>query len=121
MLIDETRTATNMTRSHSRRRQGALLRMGYVYDHRKATPIAGLRMTGMIAPMVLDWPVNGFYNAEVIHRRGPWRSFKAVEFATLEWLNLFNHRRLLEPIGNIPSTEAKDRHYGLPDEQPVAA
>src|SRR3954462_12313562 len=40
--------------------------------------------------------INGLYKAEVIHRRGPWRSFEAVEFATLEWGDWFNHRRLLE-------------------------
>jgi hypothetical protein len=45
--------------------------------------------------------INGLYKAEVIHRRGPWRSFDAVEFATLEWVDWFNNRRLLEPIGNI--------------------
>jgi transposase InsO family protein len=43
--------------------------------------------------------INGLYKAEVIHRRGPWRSFEAVEFATLEWVDWFNNRRLLEPIG----------------------
>lgn len=46
--------------------------------------------------------INGLYKAEVIHRRGPWRSFEVVEFATLTWLDWFNHPRLLEPIGNIP-------------------
>ena len=40
--------------------------------------------------------INGLYKAEVIHRRGPWRSFEAVEFATLEWVDWFNNRRLLE-------------------------
>jgi hypothetical protein len=44
--------------------------------------------------------INGLYKAEVIYRRGPWRSFEAVEFATLEWVDWFNNRRLLEPIGN---------------------
>src|SRR3978361_2338324 len=44
--------------------------------------------------------INGLYKAEVIHRRGPRRSFEAVEFATLEWVDWFNHRRLLEPIGH---------------------
>ena len=51
--------------------------------------------------------INGLYKAEVIHRRGPWRNFEAVEFATLEWVDWFNHRRLLEPIGNIPPAEAE--------------
>jgi len=41
--------------------------------------------------------INGLYKAEVIHRRGPWRNFEAVEFATLEWVDWFNNRRLLEP------------------------
>jgi putative transposase len=50
--------------------------------------------------------INGLHKAEIIHRRGPWRSFEAVEFATLEWVDWFNNRRLLEPIGNPsrPST-----------------
>ena len=45
--------------------------------------------------------INGLYKAEVIHRRS-WQSREAVELATLEWVDWFNHRRLLEPIGNIP-------------------
>ena len=55
--------------------------------------------------------VNGLYKAEVIHRRGPWRSFEAVEFATLEWVDWFNNRRLLAPIGNIPPAEAEAAYY----------
>jgi hypothetical protein len=46
--------------------------------------------------------INGLYKAEVIHRSGPWRSFEAVEFATLEWVDWFNHRRLLEPSATFP-------------------
>jgi transposase InsO family protein len=45
--------------------------------------------------------INGLYKAEIIHRRGPWGSFAAVEFATLEWVDWFNNRRLLEPIGHL--------------------
>jgi putative transposase len=55
--------------------------------------------------------INGLYKAEVIHRRGSWRSFEAVEFATLEWVDWFNRRRLLEPIGNIPPAEAEANYY----------
>ena len=65
--------------------------------------------------------INGLYKAEVIHRRGPWRSFEAVEFATLEWVDWFNNRRLLEPIGNIPPAEAEERYYAMLDEQQKAA
>jgi transposase InsO family protein len=35
--------------------------------------------------------INGLFKAEVIHRRGPWRSFEAVEYATLEWVDWFNN------------------------------
>jgi len=65
--------------------------------------------------------INGLYKAEVIHRRGPWRSFEAVEFATLEWVDWFNHRRLLEPIGNIPPAEAEARYYDQIAAQAMAA
>jgi putative transposase len=51
----------------------------------------------------------GLFKAEVIHRRGPWRSAETVEFATLEWVDWFNNRRLLEPIGNIPPAELSYR------------
>lgn len=65
--------------------------------------------------------INGLYKAEVIHRRGPWRNFEAVEYATLEWVDWFNNRRLLEPIGNIPPVEAEQRYYERLDEQELAA
>ena len=55
--------------------------------------------------------INGLYKTEVVRRRGPWRSLEAVEFATLVWVDWFNHRRLLEPIGNIPPAEAEARYY----------
>ena len=55
--------------------------------------------------------INGLYKAEVIHRRGPWRNVEAVEFATLEWVDWFNNRRLLEPIGDIPPVEFEQAYY----------
>ena len=65
--------------------------------------------------------INGLYKTEVIRRRGPWRNLEAVEFATLEWVDWFNHRRLLEPIGNIPPAEAEARYYALLEEPALAA
>jgi len=65
--------------------------------------------------------INGLYKAEVIHRRGPWRSFEAVEFATLEWVDWFNNRRLLGPIGNVPPAEAERNYYAMLDEPAMAA
>ena len=55
----------------------------------------------------------GLFKAEVIWRRGPWRGIEAVEFATLEWVDWFNHRRLLEPIGHVPPAEAEACYYAM--------
>ena len=55
--------------------------------------------------------VIGLYKTEVIYRRGPWRSFEAVEMATLEWVAWFNNRRLLEPIAYMPPAEYEAAYY----------
>ena len=65
--------------------------------------------------------INGLYKAEVIHRRGPWRNIAAVEMATLEWVDWFNTRRLLEPIGHIPPAEAEANYYAKNDEFDMVA
>ena len=49
--------------------------------------------------------IHGLYKTEVIRKRGPWRSLEDVEFATLEWVDWFNHRRLLGSIGDVPPAE----------------
>jgi transposase InsO family protein len=64
--------------------------------------------------------INGLYKAEVIHRRS-WQNREAVELATLEWVDWFNHRRLLEPIGNIPPAEAEALYYKQLTESAQAA
>ena len=53
----------------------------------------------------------GLYKTELIRRRGPWRGIDDVEYATLEWVDWFNHRRLLEPIGHVPPAEFEKAHY----------
>jgi putative transposase len=57
--------------------------------------------------------INGLYKTEVIHPNGPWRNVDEVEFATLEWVDWFNQRRLLEPIGNVPPAEFEARYDRL--------
>jgi len=66
----------------------------------------------------------GLYKTELIRRRGPWKGIDDVEYATLEWVDWFNHRRLLEPIGDVPpaefeaaywSKEGSDEHATLRD------
>ena len=63
----------------------------------------------------------GLYKAEVIHRRGPWRNLDEVEYATLEWVDWFNNRRLLEPIGNMPPAEYEAPYHLSASQMPMAA
>ena len=65
--------------------------------------------------------INGLYKTEVIRRRGPWRTVEDVEYATLEWVDWFNQRRLLEPIGNVPPAELEMAYYRQLDESAMAA
>jgi putative transposase len=65
--------------------------------------------------------VIGLFKIEVIRRRGPWRNLEAVEFATLDWVDWYNNRRLLEPIGNIPPAEAEERYYAQLEPAAMAA
>ncbi len=55
--------------------------------------------------------INGLYKAEVIHRRGPWKTKQAVELATLEWVAWFNHHRLMEPLGYVPPVEFEANYH----------
>ncbi|GAB3374072.1 IS3 family transposase [Azotobacter armeniacus] len=64
--------------------------------------------------------INGLYKAEVIHRQS-WKNREAVELATLAWVDWFNHRRLLEPIGNVPPAEAEAAYYRQLDESAMVA
>ena len=65
--------------------------------------------------------INGLYKTELIHKRGPWRTMEAVEIATLEWVDWFNQRRILEPIGNIPPAEAEAHYYAQSHERAMVA
>jgi len=65
--------------------------------------------------------VIGLFKTEVIRRHGPWRSLEAVEYATLEWVDWYNTRRLLEPIGNMPPAEAEARYYAQLEAPALAA
>ena len=53
----------------------------------------------------------GLYKTELIYRRGPWKGFEDVELATLTYIDWFNRRRILQPIGDIPPAEKEDNYY----------
>lgn len=65
--------------------------------------------------------INGLYKTEVIRRRSSWKTMEEVEMETLKWVDWFNNRRLLEPIGNIPPAEAEENYYAMMDISKMAA
>jgi transposase InsO family protein len=71
----------------------------------EAGAVASVGSRGDSYDNALAETINGLYKTEVIRRRGPWKNIDDVEFATLEWIDWFNNRRLLEPIGDIPPAE----------------
>jgi transposase InsO family protein len=100
--------------------------VGLVHHSDRGTQYLSMRYTDRlgdagIAPSVgsrgdsydnaLAESVIGLFKTEVIRRLGPWRHLEAVEFATLDWVDWFNHRRLLEPIGYVPPAEYEARYY----------
>jgi putative transposase len=85
----------------------------------------GIRYTERLAEAGIEPSVgsvgDSYDNALAETINGPWRSFETVEFATLTWVDWFNNRRLLQPIGNIPPAEAVARYYAMINEQKLAA
>ena len=63
----------------------------------------------------------GLYKTEKIWPGGPWRNIDDVEYATLEWVDWYNNKRLLEPIGNIPPAELEQAYYRQRESQAMAA
>jgi transposase InsO family protein len=82
---------------------------------------ASVGTTGDSYDNALAESIIGLFKAEVIHRRGPWRNVDAVEYATLSWVDWFNNRRLLEPIGDIPPAEFELAYHRQRDNQAMAA
>ena len=106
--------------------RGGTLPAGLVHHSDQGTQYLSMRYTdrladGGIAPSVgsrgdaydnaLAESVIGLFKTEVIQRLGPWRNLDGVEVATLTWVDWFNTRRLLEPIGYVPPAEFEARYY----------
>lgn len=63
----------------------------------------------------------GLYKTETVEPRGPWKSFDAVEYAAAEWVEWFNNKRLLGPIGDIPPAEAEEAYWNALEPAAIAA
>jgi putative transposase len=75
----------------------------------------------MVDDNALAETIIGLFKTEIIRRRGPWKSIEAVEFAVLQWVDWFNHRRLLESIGDVPPAEFEQAYYRQQEAQAIAA
>ncbi len=82
---------------------------------------ASVGSTGDAYDNALAETINGLFKTEVIRKRGPWRGLEDVEYATLEWVDWFNNRRLLSSIGDVPPAEFEKAYYTRLEVVPLAA
>jgi putative transposase len=90
---------------HHSDRAAQRLSIRYTQRLAEAGAVASVGSVGDSFDNALAETIIGLYKTELIRRRGPWKGIDQVEYATLEWVDWFNHRRLLEPIGHIPPAE----------------
>src|SRR5512138_955723 len=90
---------------HHSDRGSQYLSIRYTERLAEAGAVASVGSKGDSYDNALAETINGLYKTELIRQRGPWRTVDDVELATLEWVDWFNNRRLLEPIGDIPPAE----------------
>jgi putative transposase len=100
---------------HHSDRGGQYLAIRYTDRLAKAGAVTSVGSRGDSYDNALAETVIGLYKTELIRRRGPWKGLDEVEYATLEWVDWFNHRRLLEPIGHVPPAEFEAAYHQRED------
>lgn len=126
LALDALEQAIHMRRDtegliHHSDRGGQYLSIRYTERLRDAGIEPSVGSVGDSYDNALAETIIGLYKAELIERRGPWRSYEAVEFSTLRWVDWFNNRRLLEPIGYVPPVEYEEAYYRREGEQLAVA
>jgi len=106
---------------HHRDRGSQYLSIRYSERLEEAHILPSVGSVGDSYDNALAETINGLYKTEVIRHRGPWKQIEDVEYATLEWVDWFNHRRLLEPIGYVSPVEYEIRYYESIQESAKAA
>jgi putative transposase len=100
---------------HHSDRGGQYLSIRYTERLAEAGAVTSVGSRGDSFDNALAETIIGLYKTELIRRRGPWRGLDEVEYATLEWVDWFNHRRLLEPIGHVPPAEFEAAYHRRED------
>ena len=106
---------------HHSDRGGQYLSIRYTERLAEAGAVTSVGSRGDSFDNALAETIIGLYKTELIRRRGPWRGLDEVEYATLEWVDWFNHRRLLEPIGHLPPAEFEAAYHRKEDPSRAAA
>jgi putative transposase len=94
---------------------GQYLAIRYTERLAEAGAVTSVGSRGDSYDNALAETIIGLYKTELIRRRGPWKGMDEVEYATLEWVDWFNHRRLLEPIGHVPPAEFEAAYHQRED------
>jgi putative transposase len=100
---------------HHSDRGGQYLSVRYTERLAEAGAVTSVGSRGDSYDNALAETIIGLYKTELIRRRGPWKGLDEVEYATLEWVDWFNHRRLLEPIGHVPPAEFEAAFHSKED------
>ena len=100
---------------HHSDRGGQYLAIRYTERLAEAGAVTSVGSRGDSFDNALAETIIGLYKTELIRRRGPWKGLDQVEYATLEWVDWFNHRRLLEPIGHVPPAEFEATYHQRED------
>jgi putative transposase len=90
---------------------GQYLSIRYTERLAQAGAVTSVGSRGDSDDNALAETIIGRYKTELVRRRGPWKGIDQVEYATLEWVDWFNHRRLLEPIGQVPPAEFEATYW----------
>jgi putative transposase len=106
---------------HHSDRGGQYLSIRYTERLAEAGAVTSVGSRGDSFDNALAETIIGLYKTELIRRCGPWRGLDEVEYATLEWVDWFNHRRLLEPIGHVPPAEFEAAYHREEDPSRTAA
>jgi putative transposase len=100
---------------HHSDRGGQYLAIRYTERLAEVGAVTSVGSRGDSYDNALAETIIGLYKTELIRRRGPWKGLDEVEYATLEWVDWFNHRRLLEPIGHVPPAEFEAAYHQRED------
>jgi putative transposase len=99
---------------------GQYLSIRYSERLNEAEIVASVGSKGDSYDNALAESFNGLYKTELIHRQGPWRNIEQVEWATLNYVDWFNNRRIHESLDYLPPVEFEAHYYHFNESESLA-